>query len=719
MVQTAMAGLQTAATTLTTSALNAVTYNRTDGFGWSNDIFRAGMNGVLANTLSSMAASFTSGTLQAINSGMSLEKLEGFNNAYNKSDIMKLNSLAGALAGQGVNYAMGGDFTLNVFNLSMMTNKPYNSGLLELHLGRNGVSMSLGTGGANVSFDNLQAVLRGAQVWNVNNRVNGFIKSHDNFKDSITLRAQYGFGDNVQKGQLWDILNGDARIMTNPEGDFFAQTTIIDGQRVINLSGYQMGMSMEDQMRLAVILGHEAYRDGTVTNDNYLETRSTTYAHTEMALRMLMDGQNLTIDDNLLRDLIAYSYGSDFFNSYADNYYDSSADYWKLMRDGTLVNDNKGWLVDENGNPILNANGQQIGSTENAIETGLLNILFGGTSGVGYDEYSDEQVKIAQMLMINAGMKYDERIAGDIRSRYWTGNKKLPLNMQLVMRNVGSIIAAPVSERYSEQKSIENSSKSWLTVAKENVSAFFDYLGENIEKGINIVRGWFSGLKPKLHPDSSEMTLDNPLESLINTKGKVLVPNGNSLDFFRNIITEDIMKLYKAEAELDAAGKEYLNTFCANFVRDTIKRELGKDIYDSIFGGKIEDTNTMFESFKNNPNLERIPITDYDDLSTIQDLADNGILVLVVIKNNSGKGHIAFVGHSDMVYNTIYDPSSNKPEYEGMNLSSLPKHHLTVVQAGTYTGTTSIRYTTTGWNTDTIRKNLLKDNMYFYTVKGR
>jgi hypothetical protein len=130
----------------------------------------------------------------------------------------------------------------------------------------------------------------------------------------------------------------------------------------------------------------------------------------------------------------------------------------------------------------------------------------------------------------------------------------------------------------------------------------------------------------------------------------------------------------------------------------------------------------MFESFKNNPNLERIPITDYNNLRAIQDLVDNGVLVLMIYKNDSGNGHIAFIGHSDMVYNTIYDPSSNKPAYEGMKLSNIPKpndHHLTVVQAGTYTGTTSILFATNGWNDDITRKNLLKNNLYFYTVKER
>jgi hypothetical protein len=452
IVQTAMTGLQTATTTLTANALNAVTYNKTDGFGWSNDMFKTGMKGMFTNTLSSMVNAFTAGTLQKINSGISTEKLEGFNNG-NKSDIMKLNNFAGAIAGEGVNYAMGNDFTLNVFNLSMMTDKSYNSGLLELHLGSNGTSMNFGAGGANVSFDNLQAAFRGTQVWNVNSRINGFIRNNNYFDSAIALRAQYGFGDNAQKRQLWNILNGDVRIITESENDFYAQTTIVDGQRVINLSGYQMGLDMEKQMLLAAILGHEAYRDGIVTNDNYLETRSSTYAHTEMLLGMLLDRQNVTIDDNLLRDLIAYSYGSDFFNSYVDNYYDSSADYWKLMRDGSLVNDNKGWLTYEDGKPVLNSEGKQIGAA--GIETGLLNIIFGGTHGVEYDKYNESQIRMVQSLMISSGMNFTENKEGDIRSRVWTKNEEgQSLNMQQIMSAAGNTIASAVFAQYYQDNII-------------------------------------------------------------------------------------------------------------------------------------------------------------------------------------------------------------------------------------------------------------------------
>jgi murein DD-endopeptidase MepM/ murein hydrolase activator NlpD len=312
--------------------------------------------------------------------------------------------------------------------------------------------MNIGTGGANISLENLAAALRGAQVWNVNSNIGRYVKN--NYFDSvIALRAQYGFGDSTQRGQLWDILNGRTGIWTNAGGDLSAETTIVDGRRMINLSGYLQRMSKEEQMRLAVLLGHEAYRDGIVTGDNNLETRIATLAHTEMALRMLFDDQQLAFDDNLIRDIIAYMGGTDFFNAYVDNYYDSSADFWKLMRDGTIKNDNSGWLTYEDGKPVLNVNGEQIGAA--GIETGLLNILFGGTHNVGYNEYSDAQIRFVQNLMLSAGMNYTEGENGDLRSRLWGGNETgQSLNMQQIMQIAGNIVASPVFALYYEDNAI-------------------------------------------------------------------------------------------------------------------------------------------------------------------------------------------------------------------------------------------------------------------------
>ncbi|MDR0444015.1 MAG: hypothetical protein LBH44_11485 [Treponema sp.] len=167
--QTAMAGVQSITTTLATSAFSGITYNRDDGWGYSTKVFNA--DSIVSGALTSMATALTSGTLKAINSGINEEKLSLLLTEMEKENISKFNELAGSLVGQGVNYAMGGDFTLNVLNLSLFTGGEMKSGLLELHLGHDGASMNIGTGGANVSIDNLINIVKGAMAWNRNNEI--------------------------------------------------------------------------------------------------------------------------------------------------------------------------------------------------------------------------------------------------------------------------------------------------------------------------------------------------------------------------------------------------------------------------------------------------------------------------------------------------------------------------------------------------------------------
>ncbi|MCL2245433.1 MAG: hypothetical protein FWC03_13360, partial [Treponema sp.] len=166
-IQIGMAGVQTLTTGFASSLISGITYDSVNKFGYSTDIFLEGMDNVFRNTLTTVASAVTSTGLKAINSGLDMEKIIGFNQ-LNKSDLNNLNNLLGSLAGQGVNYALGGDFTLNVFDWNFGN---YNSGLLELRFGGDGVSMNFGTGGANVSIGNLSSALRGAAVWNVNNRI--------------------------------------------------------------------------------------------------------------------------------------------------------------------------------------------------------------------------------------------------------------------------------------------------------------------------------------------------------------------------------------------------------------------------------------------------------------------------------------------------------------------------------------------------------------------
>jgi hypothetical protein len=133
-----------------------------------------------------------------------------------------------------------------------------------------------------------------------------------------------------------------------------------------------------------------------------------------------------------------------------DDHYDTSGKYWKLTSDGRLINNNSGWLTREDGSFVLNSDGQKIGA--NGIETGLLNIIFGGTSGVRYSEYTEGQIRFVQNLMIGSGMNYTEGKDGTIQSRTWGGNAiGQHLDIEQIMRSAGNTVAGPVFARYYEE----------------------------------------------------------------------------------------------------------------------------------------------------------------------------------------------------------------------------------------------------------------------------
>jgi hypothetical protein len=91
-------------------------------------------------------------------------------------------------------------------------------------------------------------------------------------------------------------------------------------------------MSVEEQLQMGVLLSQEAYRDGVVTEDNYLETRGAVLGHTEMAARMRDAGYNIADNPFIALDLAAYDYAQSvgdmsLMDLYADMLYRSDGDY--------------------------------------------------------------------------------------------------------------------------------------------------------------------------------------------------------------------------------------------------------------------------------------------------------------------------------------------------------------------------------------------------------
>jgi murein DD-endopeptidase MepM/ murein hydrolase activator NlpD len=136
-------------------------------------------------------------------------------------------------------------------------------------------------------------------------------------------------------------------------------------------------------------------------------------------------------------------------------------DNWTLTEDGKLINDGKGYLRDKNGK-YINYDGSRsdeitdktIGG-DGGIETGLLNILFGETNNKSYDDFTDQQVRTAQILMKRAGIKIvsDPEIK-DPREIAWSkANGKQELDMGIAMSLAGDTIVSQVFARYYDSTS--------------------------------------------------------------------------------------------------------------------------------------------------------------------------------------------------------------------------------------------------------------------------
>jgi cell wall-associated NlpC family hydrolase len=340
--------------------------------------------------------------------GQAYENMGGV--TLNIANLGSILDMAGTLG-----YGLGGNFSTTLGDLGQ---KFSGVGLLEMNLGLDGPSFALGTGGIDVAGSLYNTAKHG---------LNYMALQYGNYgaqENRETLIENYLYGD-------WAAENTSMRIMNGSDILQLVDSTVL-GENTMGYTTRQDGktgrvfdiLDMGDANSNAIILQHESRRDGLVTSGNDAETFDAVLAHTKMAMRMIEDGIKPAANEMLMSDVLAYKLSKHNlldFGMYTNLLYDSTDDYWKLMNDGSLVNDNKGWLVDEEGNPILNSAKNKIGAE--GIETGLLNILYGGTSGRSYSEFTDEQIFPVQAVMLRAQMTYK---AGDEkdspRKRTWTDN---------------------------------------------------------------------------------------------------------------------------------------------------------------------------------------------------------------------------------------------------------------------------------------------------------
>ena len=271
------------------------------------------------------------------------------------SGLKNLNNLAGGLASSAVSFAFTGNATFNILNLTDFGTR-INGGLLELTVGKDGISSKIGNGGTNISYSTIKSSISGASSLHKNSQIN---KTGYDKQTKDALRSQWGFGDKTAKKQLEEIIKGDIILKLDADGSEVAQSINENGQKIIHINSSQN----EGFIDLGLTLQHEAHRDGIISDEQsqYIETVNAVAGHTKMALAMTKDSlytkdmlNHISSDTNLQNDINAYLYAAytgntSLFAGYVGASYDSSADYWRVLSNGNIVFDDKKDLYDENG----------------------------------------------------------------------------------------------------------------------------------------------------------------------------------------------------------------------------------------------------------------------------------------------------------------------------------------------------------------------------------
>jgi hypothetical protein len=392
-----MSGISSLTTGTITSALSGVSYNSRDGWGYDGGAFFDSWKDAGISSLTGMTSSAIGGMM---NRG-----LEGFSGKL-YTDGAKLSALTGDLAAQGLNYAFNDDFALNLVNLDAVTGGKVRTGLLELHLGSSGVSMGLGTGGADLSALALIGAFRGLEAWAVNTRLLT-TDSSDARRRTSQMRTLYS-GDQAGRDEFEAVLAGKTRYVENrnAEGtesvynEYTGVKTVILGRDALE-EGSRFGLN--------VLFSHEAYRNGRDDGEEgqIAERDRAVEGHINTALGILNTYGAGSIGAGLQGEALWYDYARSMENGALTgavrNAYDTSRDFWQLTAGGGLTYDGNGYLRDVDG-LFINYDGTKtteirentVGSK--GIETVLIRILDLAAT--------PENTALVQDMMIRSGLRH-------------------------------------------------------------------------------------------------------------------------------------------------------------------------------------------------------------------------------------------------------------------------------------------------------------------------
>jgi hypothetical protein len=440
--QTMLAGAQTYVTGTATNAIEAIEW-RDGNIGWNRDIFDQGMNGLEANTLSAMAGSLVTGSLGLVNM-FDGNHIQLSDYVFNTANLQKFNGLMGGLTEAGVTYGMTGEAVFNVINAGMFTGNMSNTGLLELHVGENGINTRIGSAGVDISAGTITSSIGGlVETAKIGSAKLDAIIGENRGLSTLNAINMLGYTeDGFNTDLARKIWNGKIKATYGALG-------YEDGNRIIGkydennagqimLSEDLLGMGKEEAAKLATVMAHEGTHAAGIRYEAIAHMQGyNTYSKLEEVFGLQ--------GDTAFQGAIIQA----FMNpaSYREN--TGNVDLWTLTENGGLKVDGSGYLRDKDGKYInKDGNGSDTLDPEKAVgapgmETGLLKIL----------DMEDTSIArgLVQNIMLSGGLSYYVK-PGDTDAPanwYWdtpTNNDKVIGNKYLALLGMIHLPEDMVSE---------------------------------------------------------------------------------------------------------------------------------------------------------------------------------------------------------------------------------------------------------------------------------
>ena len=344
-------------------------------------------------------------------------------------------SFAGVLTDAGYDLATTGKAKFNVLKIND------HIGILEMNIGGDDPIFEIGSGGYDISKKTVESAIASSYILKEDNRIrHGSDFSRDN---KITMRALFSEGKiQDQIGHLYNMLLDDGASVEYGEfGDAFAYTSSDDqGIKNIILNLIPSG-SVSDQLKAAVVLAHEAFRNGKDDGIlQILETADAVIGHAKMAYDIVSSGfkyPDISLIKNEVESLIGGNITDLLVNALVN--YASSGDFWRIIGDGKVAWDGHLNLYQEDGDLLYSYQ-----KLREKLQAGLASVV-----GVPQERLSDIVWKnsLLEMIGVKADGTYTSKAAEALLS---DGYMSYDEAVDSLSDTAGKIFAVPdIFQHYS------------------------------------------------------------------------------------------------------------------------------------------------------------------------------------------------------------------------------------------------------------------------------